>query len=121
MKLARHLARSALGVPFMWLGYEAASNPGGRVAAADKLGLPSPETAVRLNGAAMLLGGAALCANVLPRAAATGLIASLIPTTFAGHPFWKMDADDPARTGQRIQVLKNLGLVGALGLVALGD
>lgn len=121
MKLARRLAQSALGIPFVWLGYEAASDPGGRVVAADKLGLPSPETAVRFNGAAMALGGAALCTNILPRAAAAGLILSLIPTTFAGHAFWKMDADDPARNGQRIQVLKNLGLVGALGLVALGD
>lgn len=118
MNLTRRLAQAALGIPFVWLGYEAATEPGGRVAAAEKLGLPAPDLAVRLNGAAMVLGGAALCGNVLPRAAAAGLIASLIPTTFAGHAFWTMSTDDPNRVGQRIQVLKNLGLIGGLAMVA---
>lgn len=119
MNFARRLAQAAIGVPFVWLGYEAASAPGGRVAHATRLGLPSPETAVRFNGAAMAVGGAALVANVYPRAAATGLIASLVPTTLAGHAFWNLDADDPGRTVQRIQVLKNLALIGALAQVAL--
>ncbi len=121
MKLTRRLAQAALGIPFVWLGYEAAAEPGGRVAAAEKLGIPAPDAAVRFNGAAMVLGGAALCANVWPRAAATGLIASLVPTTFAGHAFWTMSTDDPERISQRIQVLKNLGLIGGLAMVALGD
>ncbi|HET8931167.1 MAG TPA: DoxX family membrane protein [Acidimicrobiales bacterium] len=119
MKVTRRLAQAALGVPFIWLGYEAASEPGGRVGAAEQLGIPSAETAVRFNGAAMVAGGAALVANVLPRAAAAGLIVSLVPTTLAGHAFWKMDPSDPARTVQRIQVLKNLALTGALAEVAL--
>lgn len=121
MKLTRRLAQAALGIPFVWLGYEAAVEPGGRVAAAEKLGVPAPDTAVRVNGAAMALGGAALCANVLPRAAAAGLIASLVPTTAAGHAFWTMSTDDPQRVAQRIQVLKNLGFIGGLALVALAD
>ena len=121
MAIAQRLARAAVGIPFIWLGYEAASEPGGRVESAERLGVPSPETAVRLNGAAMMLGGAALVTNILPRAAATGLLASLLPTTLAGHPFWQMDLDDPGRVTQRIQVLKNLGLGGALALVALGE
>lgn len=121
MQPARRLAQAALGIPFVWLGLEAATEPGGRVVAAEQLGVPSPEAAVRFNGAAMAAGGAALVANVLPRGAAAGLIASLVPTTLAGHPYWKLDADDPSRVTQRIQVLKNLGLAGALALVALGD
>lgn len=121
MKLARRFAKAALGIPFVWLGYEAAVAPGGRVAAAEKLGVPAPDAAVRFNGAAMVLGGAALCADVLPRAAATGLIASLVPTTVAGHAFWTMSTDDPQRVAQRIQVLKNLGLIGGLAMVALSD
>ncbi len=121
MKLARRAAQAALGIPFLWLGFEASSKPGGRVAAAERFGLPEPELAVRFNGAAMVAGGAALCANVLPRAAATGLIASLIPTTLAGHAFWKMDADDPGRTAQRIQAIKNVGLIGALAGIALRE
>ena len=121
MKFTRRLAQTALGFPFIWLGYEAATSPGGRVAAAERLGIPAPDAAVRFNGAAMVLGGAALSANVLPRAAAAGLIASLLPTTFAGHAFWTMGTDDPNRVAQRIQVLKNLGLIGGLAMVALSD
>jgi uncharacterized membrane protein YphA (DoxX/SURF4 family) len=115
--LLQRLAQAAMGVPFVWLGYDAASEPGGRVAAAADLGVPRPEELVRLNGVAMVLGGAALVANVVPRAAAVGLIASLVPTTLAGHPFWKHD-EAPARTAQRIQALKNLGLAGGLLAIA---
>ena len=106
-------AKALLGLPFLWLGYEAASEPGGRVAMAERLGLSKPEAAVRLNGAAMVVGGAALILDVFPRVAAAGLAASLVPTTLAGHPFW--NEEDPAtRKGHRIQVLKNAGLIGGL-------
>src|SRR5699024_7321113 len=110
----------SLGVPFIYLGYQAAAEPGGRVTAAAELGLPEPELMVRLNGAAMVAGGAALAANVLPRWAAAGLLASLVPTTLAGHSYWQHD-DEAARANQRIQFLKNVGLVGGLlGIVARG-
>lgn len=111
----RRLSRLLLAAPFVILGYEAAAEPGGRVDLAADLGIPYPEAAVRLNGAAMVAGGAALGLGILPRAAATGLVASLVPTTLAGHRFWAHE--DPAkRKTNRIQFLKNLGLLG--GLVA---
>lgn len=112
------LSRFALGTTFAWLGYEAATEPGGRVKAAEAFGLPNPEAAVRFNGGAMAVGGAALALGILPRAAAVGLIASLVPTTMAGHAFWKIE-DQQTRTGQRIQVLKNIGLAGGLLSVVL--
>jgi len=120
MSIVHRLAHAALGAPFLWLGYEAAAEPGGRVALAAGLGMPNPELAVRFNGAAMAVGGAALALDVLPRAAALGLIASLIPTTLAGHAFWKHD-DPQMRQTHRIQVLKNLGLIGGLLAVAAAD
>lgn len=117
--IAQRAAHVALGIPFIVLGYEAAKDPGIRVKAAEGLGIPHPELAVRFNGAAMLAGGAALALGVLPRAAALGLAASLVPTTLAGHPYWRM-TDPQARQMNRIQVLKNLGLAGGLVVVALG-
>ncbi|WP_347354688.1 DoxX family protein [Intrasporangium sp.] len=111
------LSRLALGTAFAWLGYDAATNPGGRVQLAAGLGVPSPEAAVRLNGGAMVAGGAALALGVLPRAAALGLVASLVPTTIAGHAFWKVE-DPKTRAAQRVQVLKNIGLAGGLLAVA---
>lgn len=65
----------------------------------------------------MVAGGAALILDVLPRAAALGLVASLVPTTIAGHPFWRQD-DPASRTAHRIQALKNTGLAGGLLAVA---
>ena len=111
------LARTALAAPFIWLGYEAAAEPGGRVDLAARLGLPNPELAVRFNGAAMVAGGLGLATGVLARQAAVGLILSMIPTTVAGHPFWSNE-DPQTRKANRIQFLKNVGLVGGLVAVA---
>lgn len=117
MTVIERLGRAVLGVPFVWLGYEAAAEPGARVNMAKELGLPQAELVVRLNGVAMVVGGAALLGGVLPRAAAAGLVASLVPTTVAGHPFWRQE-DPTARKANRIQVLKNAGLMGGLLVIA---
>jgi putative oxidoreductase len=119
VRIPDRVAGAALGVPFVWLGYEAAAEPGMRVASAARLGVPRPEEAVRLNGAAMVVGGLALCLGVQPRLAAAGLVASMIPTTLAGHSFWT-EEDPVARKTNRIQFLKNLGLIGGLVAVAAG-
>jgi putative oxidoreductase len=102
---------------FLKGGYDALTEPGGRPDQAAALDLPGdPEFLVRLNGAAMMAGGAALAVGVLPRVAAGGLIASLVPTTLAGHRFWKID-DPKQKRMQLTQFLKNLGLIGGLVLV----
>lgn len=114
------LARVCLAAPFVVLGYQAAAEPGGRVALAAAIGVPEPELAVRVNGVAMVAGGVALGLGVLPRAAAAGLVASMVPTTLAGHAFWK-DQDPAAAAGNRIQFLKNVGLIGGLVAAAADD
>jgi putative oxidoreductase len=120
MNIANRLPAAALAIPFLWLGYEAAAEPGNRVKLAAKIRLPQPELAVRVNGGAMVLGGLGLITGVLPRAAAAGLAVSLIPTTLAGHAFWN-ETDPQARKTGRIQLLKNLGLIGGLLAIALSD
>ena len=111
--LVRRAADAALGTVFVVLGYQAAAEPGARVAAAAEFGLPNADAAVRLNGVAMALGGGALLLGIWRRPAALGLVASLVPTTLAGHPFWNQ-GDPQAQAGNRIQALKNLGLIGGL-------
>jgi putative oxidoreductase len=111
----RRTGQALLGAMFMKLGFDAARSPGPRVEKAEALGLTKPELAVRGNGAAMVLGGAALALNKVPRLAALGLIGSLIPTTAAGHAFW--DTEGAERKAQEIQFFKNLGLFGGLVLV----
>ncbi|HET8524792.1 MAG TPA: DoxX family protein [Thermomicrobiales bacterium] len=113
--MMRRLAEICLSGIFIIAGFEAAKEPGGRVKKAEAFGVPDPELAVRANGGAMVAGGLALALGIAPRLAALGLIASLVPTTLAGHPFWQ--EEPAARKGQRVQFLKNLGLIGGLLLV----
>lgn len=111
----RRVGQALLSVVFVKSGYDVARQPGPRVDKAAKLGVPNPEVAVRANGAAMVVGGTALALNKLPRLAALGLIASLVPTTVAGHPFWEFEGAE--RKQQEIHFMKNLGLLGGLLLV----
>lgn len=118
MSLLVRIAQVALATPFVVLGYQTVADPGPRAEAAKTLGFSDPQGLVQATGAAMVLGGAGLALNLLPRAAATGLAASLVPTTLAGHSFWNTtDAD--LRAAKQVQFLKNLGLCGGLIAVAV--
>ena len=75
-----------------------------------------PVDAVRLNAAVHLGAGILLATGVMSRLAATALAVSMVPTTVAGHPFWEID-DSVKRSQQRVQFLKNLGILGGLLVV----
>lgn len=121
MALLRLLARTMLSSIFVLGGYSALTEPGGRAQAVGAvLPLPRPDLMVRLNGAAMVAGGAALALGIKPRLAAIGLAASLAPTTYVGHRFWAQS--DPAiRRNHTIHFEKNLALVGGLLTYALTE
>ena len=72
---------------------------------------------VRLNGAAQLVAGALLAIGKVRRLAALTLIASLVPTTYAAHPFWEEIGSD-ARAKQCTQFWKNGAILGALMALA---
>lgn len=76
-----------------------------------------PVDAVRLNAAVHLGAGVLLAAGVMSRLAALALAVSMVPTTVAGHPFWEID-DPVKRSQQRVQFLKNLGILGGLVVLA---
>ncbi|WP_226345153.1 DoxX family protein [Agilicoccus flavus] len=125
MSLVRRLARPMLAAIFVTGGVDALRHPGGRTdlarpvvgKLAEYTGLPDdPELMVRANGATMALAGFMLATGRLPRVAGGLLAASLVPTTVAGHPFWKSDDE---RGTQRIQFFKNLGLLGGVLLAAV--
>jgi uncharacterized membrane protein YphA (DoxX/SURF4 family) len=73
---------------------------------------------VRLNGAAQLVGGLALASGKGRRLGAVLLAGSLVPTTLAGHSFWQ-ESDKTVRAAQKVQFMKNLGLMGGLLLAAV--
>jgi len=137
MTVVRALARPLLSVIFVVQGANSVRNPEPLVAKAQpvtdrlvpvlkkaapaQLGDRLPETTVnliRLNGAAQVLGGLALATGKGRRLGATLLAASLVPTTLAGHAFWQED-EKSAKAQQRIQFMKNLGLMGGLLLAAV--
>lgn len=101
---------------FIYGGWGAFSNPGGRPKMVAAAGIPRPEQAVVLNGALMILAGLLLGLGIAPRIAAALLIGSLVPTTLVGHAFWK-EEPGPEREKQLLQFLKNLGLIGGLLMV----
>jgi putative oxidoreductase len=110
-------------------GLDALRNPESKVGKAKSvttavdrtLGLPDdPVALVRLNGAVQLVGGILLAAGRIPRLASLALVASLVPTTLAGHRFWA-EADAKERKAQRVQFLKNAAMAGGLLLVLADD
>lgn len=121
MGFLRFLARCLFADIFVVAGYDTLTNPGHRTEVVAKtLPLPQPHLMVRINGASMLAGGAALALGVKPRLAALGLAASLVPTTYSGHQFWNQN-DPAARRMQLVHFNKNVSLIGGLLTYALID
>lgn len=72
---------------------------------------------VEAQGAVMTGAGALFALGLFPRLTGTALAATMLPTTFAGHAFWK-ETDPHAKEAQQIQFFKNLGLAGGALLAA---
>ena len=89
-----------------------------RTGPAEKLGLPNALQIVRFDSAAKVVGGTAMALGILPRLAAAGLAASLVPTTLGAHRFWEME-DPRDRSMHLTHFLKNAGILGGLLLVAM--
>ena len=125
----RGVARVLTGSTYALLGMDAFRTPGKRVNTAGPLlasvrrVAPLPEDdelLVRANAAAMVVAGSSLALGRLPRLSAAALLASMIPTTLAGHAYWTHD-DPAARAQQRVQFHKNLAMIGGLLLAVLDD
>ena len=113
----RAAGRAALSAMFITGGADALLNPEPRAPRAAELGVPlEPQLAVQVNGATMLVAGVALALGVRPRLAAAALAATIVPTTLAGHPYWRM-TDVATRRQQRVHFFKNVGLFGGALLV----
>lgn len=123
----RVAARILTGSTYLVLGADAARTPGARVEQAAptltaiRAVVPLPgddELIVRGNGAIQAVAGALIATGTLPRVSALTLAAILLPTTLAGHAFWKVE-DPTARKMQRVQFQKNMAMIGGLLFAAL--
>ena len=116
MKAGRVLGRVFLSGEFIYGGYHAAKEPGGRVQMAEKIGIPNAELMVKVDGTLMVIGGILLALGIKPKLAAVILAACLIPTTYAGHRFWDEESKQ-ASNQQLTQFMKNLAMLGGLVIV----
>jgi putative oxidoreductase len=123
----RPAARVLTGSTYVLLGFDALRAPGARVEQAGPVlasirkVAPLPENdelVVRANAAVQVAAGGLLALGVAPRLASLALAGSLVPTTFAGHAYWKLE-DEATRKLQRIQFHKNLAMIGGLLFSAL--
>jgi uncharacterized membrane protein YphA (DoxX/SURF4 family) len=127
MSISSRIARPLLASMFISGGMDAIQAPEGKVKSAAAVTEPlkarfaflpeDPATLVRFNGMVQVGAGGLLALGKFRRLASWALVASVIPTTYAGHRFWD-EVDDEARTQQRVHFLKNLGLLGGLILSA---
>lgn len=130
MTLVRRLARPMLASMFITGGIEALRNPQPRahkagpmatkIAAKMPVQLPQdPVDLVRADAAVKVGAGSMLAIGKFPRLSALALAGSLVPTTFAGHPYWE-EKDPALRANQKIHFFKNVSMLGGL-LIAAAD
>jgi uncharacterized membrane protein YphA (DoxX/SURF4 family) len=134
MTAIRLIARPMLASMFVVGGLDAFRNPSSKVPRAEKVtekvphlveriapNLPvptDPATLVRINGGVQVLAGLALATGRTPRLSALVLAGTLVPTTYAGHPFWQ-EKDKATRSAQRTQFFKNVSMLGGLLLAGV--
>jgi uncharacterized membrane protein YphA (DoxX/SURF4 family) len=114
-----------LASTFVTGGLDTLRHPAPEVPAADPVvgglaqWLPSgvsTKQVVLADGALKVAAGGLLAFGRFPRLSALALAGSLVPTTIAGHPFWK-ESDPAKRRQQRVHFTKNVSMLG----VALAD
>jgi len=126
MAVLRTVARPLLASIYVIQGLDTLRRPEGPAGKAEPVVrrlasvVPLAATqAVRINGGVQVAAGALLSLGRAPRVSALVLAASLVPTTLAGHSFWK-HADADQRAAQRVQFVKNMSMLGGL-LLAVAD
>jgi len=127
MSLIRRIARPLLAASIISGGIDTLRNPGPRVPQAEKVVSPlvdavpqlsDAEQVVKIDAAIKVVAGTMFALGKFPRLSAAALIASLIPTTAAGHRFWE-ESDPAKRKQQQLHFLKNAGMVGGLLLATV--
>ena len=76
-------------------------------------GIPAPKLAVGGSGVLLFLGGLSLLLGYHPTIGAALLVIFLLGVSFGIHNFWTVQ-DQQAKTGEMINFLKNMAILGLL-------
>lgn len=134
MTLVRFIARPMLSAMFISGGYNSLKNAGYLIERAKPVtdrvepmlagvtkSLPitlDAKNLIRLNGLVELVGGIMLARGRAPRLTSLALVATLVPTTLAGHRYWE-ESNPQERANQRVHLLKNVSMAGGLLLASV--
>lgn len=110
------LGRILFGGYFLYSGVMHFTGLEGLAGYARMKNVPFPKASVIVSGILMALGGLSVILGYKMVIGMWALVLFLIPTTLMMHQFWKV-SDPQARMGDRINFMKNVGLIGALFLL----
>jgi uncharacterized membrane protein YphA (DoxX/SURF4 family) len=127
MSLVRLVARPMIASLFVYWGVKVLRDPQAQVAKAEPVTdrlrpllqkavpqVPNGTTdLVRLNAGVHAVGGSLLALGWFPRTSSLALAATMLPTTVAGHPFWK-EKDKEARSEELHHFLEEVAIMGGL-------
>ena len=84
-------------------------------------GVPMPDVAVKVSGAALIVGGASILLGIKPKWGALAIMGFLAGVSPVMHNFWKVE-DPQQREADMINFTKNMGLLGAgMALMAVEE
>lgn len=115
MSILNFVGRAALASIFVQGGVSALQDPTRRARLVEHAGLPKPELLTQINGGVMAASGVMMALGIMPRTSALTLLASMVPTTVVGHPFWQLQGHE--RQGQMLHFAKNVAMMGGLLMV----
>ncbi len=108
-----YLGRLLFGGFFLYNAYNHLANVKAMTGYAQSKGVPSPQAAVIVSGAFLLIGGFCILFNVALLLGLIALILFLVPVTLMVHAFWKVQ-DPMAQLAERVHFFKNVALLGAV-------
>lgn len=112
MEIAFLIGKLLFGGYFIMNGINHFKNKGYLAGYAQSKHIPSPEFAVLLSGAILLVSGVCVIIELFAPIALLALVGFLIVVSFTMHNFWKIE-DKQAKAMEQIQFMKNMALVGA--------
>src|SRR3954463_1829240 len=110
------LGRLALAAIFLWSGFGKLANLGGFADSLAHQGVPAAWPLAVGGACGEVFGGLAVAVGFRARWAALLMAAFTVAATLIAHRFWEIQ-DAAARTGQAINFMKNLAIMGSFLLL----